>query len=47
VPICVINVTSVHTHTSEDTALNSKQRINRDKSVELILDPDSDGDVSD
>ena len=35
-------------YTSDDTALNSKQRSKkRDDIVELILDPDSDHDVSD
>jgi hypothetical protein len=37
----------VFTHTLEDTALNSKHRLNRDSTVELILDPDSGGDVRD
>jgi hypothetical protein len=37
----------VSTYTSEDTAANSKQRLNRDNIVELILDPDSNNDVSD
>jgi hypothetical protein len=35
-------------HTSEDMAWNSKrQKLNRDDIIELILDPDSDGDISD
>jgi hypothetical protein len=34
------------TWASEDT-FNSKQRLNRDNIVELILDPDSDSEVSD
>jgi hypothetical protein len=34
-------------HTSEDTASGSKpQRLNRNDIMELILDPDSDGDIS-
>jgi hypothetical protein len=37
----------VSTHPSEGRALNSKPRINRDDTVGLILDPDSDSDVSD
>jgi hypothetical protein len=36
----------VFTHTSEDT-LQIQNRQNRDNIVELILDPYSDGDVSD
>jgi hypothetical protein len=47
VPVCVIHVTRVYTHTSKDIATNSKRkRLNRDDIVELILDPDSDDDVS-
>jgi hypothetical protein len=38
---------STHTHTSEDVATNSeRKRLNRHDTVELILDPDSDDDVS-
>jgi hypothetical protein len=44
--MCVINVASVHAHTSEGRASNSKQRINRDDTVRLIIDSDSDSDVS-
>jgi hypothetical protein len=44
-PICVINVTSVRTH-FKTRAWNSKWRIYEDSAVELILNPDSHGDVS-
>jgi hypothetical protein len=38
----------VPAHTSEDTTSDSKpQRLNRDDIMELILDPDSDGDIFD
>jgi hypothetical protein len=47
VPACVTCVTRVYTNTSKDMATNSKlKRLNRDNIVELILDPDSDDDVS-
>jgi len=44
--ICVTNFRSAHTHTSRDTASNSKQRLNRKEAAELIV-PYSDGDFSD
>jgi len=34
-------------HTSEDMASDSKPQRLRDDDMELILDPDSDGDISD
>jgi hypothetical protein len=38
----------VFARTSEDTASDSKpQRLNSDDDMELILDPDFDGDISD
>jgi len=33
-------------HSSEDIALNSKQGLNLENTVELIFDPDYDGDIS-
>jgi hypothetical protein len=44
----VLVLLQVPTNTSEDMVLNSKrQRLNRDDTVEVISDPDSEGDVSD
>jgi hypothetical protein len=46
VPVCVIRVTRVYTHSSEDMASKSKRkRLNREDIVDMILDPDSEDDV--
>ena len=45
--ICVTNFASAHTHTSQDTASNSKPRLNRKEVAELRVDPYFDGDFSD
>ena len=35
------------THTSQDTAYNTKQRLNRKEAADIVDDPDYNGDFSD
>ena len=43
----VSQTVQIPTHTSQDMASNSKQKLNRKEVAELIVDPHSDGDFSD